>query len=186
MLTVFLFLVNFVSAVCKEGQIYINTASLEELDEIYRIGPVKAQAIIDSRPYETLDDLINVKGIAEKTLSDIKSRGLACVNENEEENNPVDETSQEVEEGEIISSDSDKQDKKGKTPVITSRTVFETIPVGNTTLTTINLTPKNIKSDNNLKLEKNDYAIYGFIAFCILLAFLFIIRKRGYNKNEFN
>src|SRR3989344_5077287 len=85
----FLFLPN-ISAVCNESQININTASLEELDALSGIGPVKAQAIIDTRPFSSIDDLINVNGIGEVTLNNIKLQGLACVSG--ETTNPVNET----------------------------------------------------------------------------------------------
>ena len=85
----FLVLPN-ISAMCNESQININTASLEELDILSGIGPVKAQAIIDTRPFNSINDLINVNGIGEVTLNNIKLQGLACVNE--EINNPINET----------------------------------------------------------------------------------------------
>lgn len=169
LLLTILLILPIISASCSENQIDINSASLEKLDEIYGIGPAKAQAIIDSRPYETLNDLTNAYGIAEKTLSNIKSQGLACVNGYEEEKT-------------IIQEDIDTN------PVITSQTVSETNEektLDNKTLEPIILT-KDIKSDNNLKLDKNNYAMYGFIVFCILLVFLFLIKKRKYSKNEFN
>jgi len=60
-------------------QIDINTATLSQLDELTGIGPKYAQAIIDARPFSSVDDLAKVKGIGEKTLEKIKSQGLACV-----------------------------------------------------------------------------------------------------------
>lgn len=62
----------------------INTASLGDLDKIIGIGPVLAQRIADARPFVSVDDLLRVKGIGEKTLQKIKEQGLAYVeNRNE-------------------------------------------------------------------------------------------------------
>lgn len=76
----FIFLISNISAVCNENQIDVNSASAEELDKLSGIGTTKAQAIIQARPFSSLDDLINVKGIGEVTLANIKTQGLACVN----------------------------------------------------------------------------------------------------------
>lgn len=57
----------------------INTASLKQLETLTGIGPIKAQAIIEARPFSSLDGLLKVKGIGEKTLEKIKTQGLAYV-----------------------------------------------------------------------------------------------------------
>lgn len=50
----------------------VNSASLAELDELPRISETMAQAIIDGRPYSSVDDLVRVYGIGPKTLEMIR------------------------------------------------------------------------------------------------------------------
>ena len=63
----------------QTGTVDINTASVQQLDRLIGIGPALAQKIIDARPYASLDGLLRVKGIGEKTLQEIKNQGLAYV-----------------------------------------------------------------------------------------------------------
>ena len=53
-------------------KININTADKASLDALPEIGPVKAQAIIDGRPYKSIEDVMKVSGIKQKTFDAIK------------------------------------------------------------------------------------------------------------------
>ena len=50
----------------------INTASREMIEALPGIGPVKSQAIIDGRPYSTIEDIMKVKGIKQGEFAKIK------------------------------------------------------------------------------------------------------------------
>ena len=58
------------------GKININTATAEQLTELNGIGEVKANAIIEYRNnfgnFISLEEIMNVKGIGEKTFEKIK------------------------------------------------------------------------------------------------------------------
>jgi competence protein ComEA len=51
----------------------LNTATKEELESIKGIGPVLSVRIIAGRPYESVDELIRVKGIGPKRLEKLRS-----------------------------------------------------------------------------------------------------------------
>ena len=53
-------------------RININTVSTEALTALPKIGPSTASAIIDERPFATVDDLTRVSGIGESTLEEIR------------------------------------------------------------------------------------------------------------------
>lgn len=159
-------------AVCKEGQIDINSASAEDLDKIIWVGPATAEKIINGRPFENVDSLIDVSGIGEIKLADIKEQGLACVNEEIEKKN----------DGQIFPEEEKVQEKNQKK--INIEEIKKEKPK-NTESETIKLNTKDIKSKVDKKnLDKSDYAKYGFVIFCVLLGFLFMFKKRKFKKNE--
>ena len=56
------------------GLVNINTATAEQLDSLFGIGEVKAEAIIEARPFKTKEDIMKVKGIKEGVYAKIKDR----------------------------------------------------------------------------------------------------------------
>lgn len=54
--------------------INLNTATRAELESLPEIGPVKAKAIMEARPFSSIDDVMRVKGIKEGTFEVIKDR----------------------------------------------------------------------------------------------------------------
>jgi len=179
----FIFLISNISAVCSETQIDINSASAEELDKLVGIGTAKAQAIIQARPFSLLDDLINVKGIGEVTLANIKTQGLACVNS---ENKIVVENITKNVNYEITSNFSIKNEVKTETisaPENLTFTEEKSQEVAN--LNPISLDAQNIKSENNKETLKRNLSFYGIIAICVIFGALFLYKNRK-RKNEFN
>lgn len=61
--------------------ININIASTAELQQITGIGEAYAAEIIRLRPFETIDELAEIKGIGPGTIDAIKEQGLACIEE---------------------------------------------------------------------------------------------------------
>lgn len=53
-------------------KININTADQATLEKLPEIGPAKAKAIIAGRPYNTIEDIMKVKGIKGKTFETLK------------------------------------------------------------------------------------------------------------------
>jgi competence protein ComEA len=61
--------VGYPEAKYSSGKVNINQASEQELDTLTGIGSIRAKAIIDSRPYGSVDDLVN-KGVISKSILD--------------------------------------------------------------------------------------------------------------------
>ncbi|GGF19182.1 competence protein ComEC [Halobacillus andaensis] len=57
----------------------INSASIEEVQEITQIGPARAEDLIELRPYQSVDDLTKINGIGPARIDEIKAQGVACV-----------------------------------------------------------------------------------------------------------
>ena len=160
------FLLSNVYAVCDENQIEVNSASLEELEEIRGIGPAYAQRIIDARPFNSVDSLIDVSGIGPVTLENIKNQGLACVKggDGESEENYIEENLE--------------QDLENENKVIE----LNIIALGGDS--------KDIKAEEGSEFQEKeiDYAVYGFAAFSVLIVFLCGVKawKNKFKyKNEF-
>ncbi len=61
-------------AATGEVRVSVNSASMAELDTLPGVGPATAALIIEGRPYSSLEDLLNVKGIGPKTLEKLRPK----------------------------------------------------------------------------------------------------------------
>lgn len=72
------------TGVAVEGEnrcININIASSAELQQITGVGEAYAAEIMRLRPFDTIDELTDIKGIGQGTVTAIKEQGLACIEE---------------------------------------------------------------------------------------------------------
>jgi len=184
-----IFLFSGVFASCNETQVDINTANLTELDKIKWVGLATAEKIIQLRPFSSLDELVNVSGISEGRLEDIKSQGLACVSQETAEGS--ENTSEE--ENEIIEQipdNSTTETSNNPSSITSSKPGNKESSLKSTTkaitLNIIELNSKDIKSEDNKEILKKNLALGGIVTFCVLFGGLFFLKfARRKQENEF-
>jgi competence ComEA-like helix-hairpin-helix protein len=158
-LIISLFLISFISA-CSDGQVDINSASAKELDKIAGVGEAIAERIIEGRSYNSVDDLIKVKGIGNATLEKIKTQGIACVDEESNTKEGVDEEKIEI--------------KKDNSETVLQEAKTEELPA----IYLNSEVSKDIKTENNKENLRKNLPLYGVIAFCAVFGTVFLIKQR--------
>lgn len=56
----------------------LNDATAEQLTELPNVGPVRAERIIEMRPWDGVGELLRVSGLGAASVQDIKDDGLVC------------------------------------------------------------------------------------------------------------
>ncbi|MDE1848929.1 MAG: helix-hairpin-helix domain-containing protein [Nanoarchaeota archaeon] len=170
----FILLIPVVFPTCNEGQIDINSASLEELDQIIMVGPSTAEKIVLMRPFLSVDDLIDVSGIGNKTLEKIKSQGLACVSSeisgNANQSNITENES--PSQAHPITMNNSENRYSPLTPKITEAIVLNQD------------NSKDIETGAN-PLSSDRIALYGLIAFGLFIGGLLAAKRLKSYKTEF-
>ena len=195
---ILLIILPFLSGACREEEIDANSASKSELGKLTGMGSVKARAIIDARPFSSVNDLTDVKDVGEKTLDGMKSRGLVCVfepddDEERPDNERISSSSRSENDGERTRAG---ESTKSTPDVTTNRTEAKKETV--TTTEKISIPPQNTdgeitvnvnlpqdinnEEDKDMDEEKSGESgpcnceIYVLAGFCVLLAVLFVFR----------
>jgi len=143
-----------------------------------------------------VDDLINVNGIGEVTLEKIKEQGLACVKgeDSVEESENIGEVIEETGSSnslDVLDEEGKKKETSNSETITTQNMLNNEDTVQKETENVIEskaivLNGKDIKTvDDKKNLSENIYPVYGFFIFCVLLGFLFLLKKIGERKNEF-
>lgn len=61
------------------GRVDLNRANAEELERIIHIGPTRAKLIIEARPFRSVEQLDDIRGLGPARVGDIRRQGVACV-----------------------------------------------------------------------------------------------------------
>ncbi len=184
-------LINFISAECNETQVDINVATVEELDLIVHVGNVTAWKIINLRPYISVDELEKVSGISAGYVSDIKTQGLACVDESTipesaNEQNDDENSSQSVENSEDEETpieNSEANETLNKQVSITADVVDNSEEEQKETAPQViklnqNADTQDIKSENSFWNLRDNYALISLIVFSAIIAFLLVLKNK--------
>ncbi len=67
------------SPTSSDNCIDLNSASIDELQDIIHIGPARAERVIEQRPFKSVEDLTKIDGIGPARIADIEEEGKACV-----------------------------------------------------------------------------------------------------------
>lgn len=62
------------AGISVQAKVNVNTASGAELENLSGIGPVTAAKIITTRPYQTIEDLLNKKAVSKAVFEKIKDQ----------------------------------------------------------------------------------------------------------------
>ncbi|MFH1365604.1 MAG: helix-hairpin-helix domain-containing protein [archaeon] len=175
--SIILLLIGSVFAECFDGQIDINTASATELDKIIYVGPTTAAKIIEARPFNSVDNLINVSGIGEIKLNAIKNENLACVSSEAKEEIKETETEEIDIMEEILEKENTETSSASTISLVNNSSEIKELQV-------IKLNSKDIKEENSTQENKEGnfiekYAGFGLMALCILLLILLFLQNKN-------
>lgn len=68
------------SAIGNARGIDLNSASEEDLERVGGLGRERAQRIVQSRPFESWDDVKRIEGFSDKLVEDLRSAGASIGN----------------------------------------------------------------------------------------------------------
>jgi len=61
------------------GRVDLNTATPQQLEKIIHVGPARAELIVAARPFRSVDQLVEIRGLGPVRLADIVRQGVVCV-----------------------------------------------------------------------------------------------------------